>query len=156
MISKGKSHGYNWKYMNLDFCGEPGAKDINLGIIRIYMGFPDGASHKESAYNTGDPGLTPGPGRFPEERNSNLLQYSCLGNPMDRGDWQATVDGVAKSRTQLKWHSTQHRTYIYLLVFTTDINEQPGEEVHTARSGRAPLAEASVPLELGCEACDSL
>ena len=75
---------------------------------------------------------------------------------MDRGDWQATVDGVAKSRTQLKWHSTQHRTYIYLLVFTTDINEQPGEEVHTARSGRAPLAEASVPWELGCEACDSL
>ena len=37
MISKGKSHGYNWKYMNLDFCGEPGAKDVNLGIIKIYM-----------------------------------------------------------------------------------------------------------------------
>ena len=75
---------------------------------------------------------------------------------MDRGDWQATVDGVAKSRTQLKWLSTQHRTYIYLLVFTTDINEQPGEEVHKARSGSVPLAEASVPLELGREACDSL
>ena len=48
-----------------------------------------------------------------------------------------------------------HR-YIYLLVFTTDINEQPGEEVHKARSGSVPLAEASVPLELGREACDSL
>ena len=85
--------------MNLDFCGEPGAKDVNLGIIKIYMGFPGGASHKESAYNTGDPGLIPGPGRFLGERKSNPLQYSCLGNPMDREDWQATVHGVAKTET---------------------------------------------------------
>ena len=105
MIFKGKSHGYNWKYMNLDFCGEAGAKHINLGIIRIYMSFPGGASHKESAYNTGDPVLIPGSGRFPGESNSNPLPYSCLGNPMDRGDWQATVDGVAKSWAQLKWLS---------------------------------------------------
>ena len=61
-----------------------------------------------------------------------------------------------QSRTQLKWLSTQHRKYIYLPVFTMDINEQPGEEVHKARSGRVPLAEASVLLELGCEACNSL
>jgi len=40
-------------------------------------------------------------GRSPEEGNSNPLQYSCLENPMDRGAWQATLHGVAKSRTGL-------------------------------------------------------
>ena len=34
--------------------------------------------------------------QFPGERNDNPLQYSCLGNPMDRGAWQATVHGVAR------------------------------------------------------------
>ena len=40
-------------------------------------------------------------GRSPGEGNGNPLQYSCLGNPMDRGTWWATVQGVAKSRTRL-------------------------------------------------------
>ena len=46
--------------------------------------------------NTGDSrdmGLIPGAGRFPGEGNGSPLQYSCLGNPMDRGAWQATVHG---------------------------------------------------------------
>ena len=47
-------------------------------------------SGKESACNAGDMGLIPGLGRFPGEGNSNPLQYSCLGNPMDSGAWQAT------------------------------------------------------------------
>ena len=38
-------------------------------------------------------------GRFPGEGNGNPLQYSCLENPMDKGGWQATVHGVAKSQT---------------------------------------------------------
>ena len=42
-----------------------------------------------------DAGLIPGLGRSPGGGNGNLLQYSCLGNPMDRGTWQATVSGVA-------------------------------------------------------------
>ena len=46
-----------------------------------------------------DVGSIPGSGRSPEVGNSKLLQYSCLENPMDRGAWQATVHGVAKSRT---------------------------------------------------------
>ena len=41
-------------------------------------------------------GLIPGLGRSPGEGNGNPLQYSCLGNPMDRGDWRAIVHGVAK------------------------------------------------------------
>ena len=51
---------------------------------------------KNPPANAGDSGLIPGSRRCPGEGNGNLLQYSCLGNPMDRGDWQATVHGVAK------------------------------------------------------------
>ena len=40
--------------------------------------------------------MIPKSGRFPEEGHSNPLQYSCLGNPMDRGAWRAIVHGVAK------------------------------------------------------------
>ena len=60
------------------------------------MGFPGG---KESACNAGDPdnlGSIPGSGRYPGEENGNPLQYSCLGNPMDRGAWWSTVREVTK------------------------------------------------------------
>ena len=50
-----------------------------------------------NAVDTGDMGLIPGSGRSPGEGNGNPPQYSCLENPMDRGAWQATVHGVAKS-----------------------------------------------------------
>ena len=49
-----------------------------------------------NARDTGDVGLIPGLGRSPGEGNGNPLQYSCLGNSMDRGAWQAIVYGVAK------------------------------------------------------------
>ena len=42
-------------------------------------------------------GLNPGLGRSPAEGNNNLLQYFCLGNPMDKGDWWAAVHGIAES-----------------------------------------------------------
>ena len=54
--------------------------------------------------NAGDPGLIPGSGRSPGERNGYPLQCPCLENPMDRGAWQATVHGVTKSWT---WMSDQ-------------------------------------------------
>ena len=50
---------------------------------------------KPSAYNAGDPGSVPGSGRS-GEGNGNPLQYSWLGNPMDRGAWRATVHGIEK------------------------------------------------------------
>ena len=55
--------------------------------------FPGGLVGKESACNTGDPGSIPGWGRSPGERNGYPLQYSCLGNPLDKGAWWATVHG---------------------------------------------------------------
>ena len=53
-------------------------------------------SGRESACQAGDTGSIPGSGRSPGGRNSNPLQYSCLGNPMDRGAWRATVHEVTK------------------------------------------------------------
>ena len=61
------------------------------------MGFPGGSDAKESTCNAGDLGLIPGSERSPGEGNGNPLQYSCLGNPMDRGAWWATVHGVTKT-----------------------------------------------------------
>ena len=69
--------------------------------LQTLRGFP-GCSHgKESACNAGDLSLIPDLGRFPGEGSGNPLQYSCLEHSMDREVWQATVHGVAKSRTQL-------------------------------------------------------
>ena len=51
--------------------------------------------------NAGDAVSIPGSGRSPGEGNGNPLQYSCLGNPMDKGAWWAIVHTVAKSWTQL-------------------------------------------------------
>ena len=49
----------------------------------MYYCFPGGSEVKASASNAGDLGSIPGSGRYPGERNSNPLQYSCLENPMD-------------------------------------------------------------------------
>ena len=54
---------------------------------------------KNSSANAGDVGSVPGLGRSPAEGNGSPLQYSCLGNPMDRGAWWATVHGVTESDT---------------------------------------------------------
>ena len=64
-----------------------------------HQGFPGGSDSKESTFDEGDLGLIPGSGRSSGEGNGYPLQYSCLGNPVDRGAWWATVHGVAKSQT---------------------------------------------------------
>ena len=51
---------------------------------------------QETTCNIGDQGSIPGSRKSPGEGNGNPLQYSYLGNPMDRGAWQATVHGVAR------------------------------------------------------------
>ena len=55
-----------------------------------------------------DPGLIPGSGRSTGEGNGNPIQYSCLGNPMDKGAWRAIDHGVTKSQPRLKRLSAQH------------------------------------------------
>ena len=63
--------------------------------------FPGGSDGKESACDVGDLGSTSGSGRSPGEENGYPLQVSCLGNPMDRGAWQATVH--RSQRVQYDW-----------------------------------------------------
>ena len=65
------------------------------------MGFPSGSVVKNSSASIGDMGAIPGSGRSPGGGYGNPLQYSCLGNPMDRGAWRATVHEIVKSQTQL-------------------------------------------------------
>jgi len=72
------------------------------------MGFPGASVIKILPVNIGDTGDTvsiPGLGRSPGGGNGNPLQYSCLDNPMNRGAWQATVHGVAKSQIWLSTHA---------------------------------------------------
>ena len=67
---------------------------------------------KNPPTNAGDvrnTGSNPPPGRSPGRGHGNPFQYSCLENPMDRGDWRATVHGVTKSQAQLKQLSTHTR-----------------------------------------------
>ena len=62
---------------------------------------PGGSVVKNPSANGGDVDLIPGSGRSPGEGNGNPIQYSCLGNPMDRGAWWATIHEVAKSQIWL-------------------------------------------------------
>ena len=62
------------------------------------MSFPGGSLVKNPPANAGDVSSVLGSGRSPGEENGNSLQYSCLGNPIDRGVWWATVHGVGKSQ----------------------------------------------------------
>ena len=67
-------------------------------MFLIFVSFRDdlsgGSVVKNLPANAGDVGSILGSGRSPGEGNGNPLQYSCLGNPMDRGAWWATVPGV--------------------------------------------------------------
>ena len=64
-------------------------------------GFQGGSVVKNLPANAGDANSILGLGRSPGEENGNLFQNSCLANPMDRGAWQATVRGVARTQTEL-------------------------------------------------------
>ena len=68
-------------------------------LLALREGFPGGSLLKDPPVKARDSGLILGLGRSPGGGNGNPLQYSCLGNSMDRGAWRDTVHGVAKSHT---------------------------------------------------------
>ena len=81
---------------------------------RMTLGLPRWFSGKESAYPCRRHRFIPGSGRSPGKGNGNPLLYSCLGNPIDRGAWRATVHEAAKNRTRLStWTCTQARTMTF-------------------------------------------
>ena len=91
---------------------EPSGKPPNWNLIFRYLGLR--YTHTQAsqvmlvvknppakARDSRDLGSMCGPGRSPGGGHGNPLQYSCLGSPLDRGAWQATVHRVTKSRTRL-------------------------------------------------------
>ena len=65
------------------------------------LGFHDSSDNKEPAHNVEDTDSIPGVRKIPWDGNGNTLQYSCLGNPVDRGACWAIVHDLAKSQTWL-------------------------------------------------------
>ena len=82
------------------------------------MGFPGGSVGKNPPADAGNRGPIPGWGRSPEGGNGNPLQYSCLGNPTDRGAWWATVHGVTKSQTRLRLKNNNNKNAILRVLFS--------------------------------------
>ena len=76
-----------------------------------------------NAGDSGDVGSIPGSGRSPGGGNDNPLQYSCLGNPMDRGAWWAAFHGATKSWTQLSMHAmTTDKTLVHFWILGLSAN----------------------------------
>ena len=99
-------------FLSVDYVSVPcWAPAISMNL-HIYMGFPRGSVGKESTCSAGHPGSIPGSGRSPGGGHGNLLQYSCLKNPMDRGAWWAAVHGASKE----SYSSEQPSTHIYMLL----------------------------------------
>ena len=85
-----------------------------LICCKIYQShFPGDLDSEESACNTDS---IPGWGRSSREGNGNPLQYSCLGNPLDRGAWRAALHGFAKSWTRLNNWTQQQWWLIHFVV----------------------------------------
>ena len=93
------------------FCSLEFSRAGTLRGARVHTGFPGGSGGKVCVCNAGDLCLTPASGRSPRDGNGYPVQYSCLDNPMEKGAWQAIVDGVTNSQTRL---STQYTHRVLL------------------------------------------
>ena len=91
--------------------------NIYNGIL-ITWGFLGSSLVKNLPANAGERGLIPGLERCLGEGNGNPLQYSCLGNPLDRRPWHATVHGVTNSWIQLNnWACTQELIPLFAVMW---------------------------------------
>ena len=75
----------------------------NTPLVNNSWGFSGGSVVKNLSASAGDVSSIPGREDSPGEGNGYLLQYSCLGNPMDRGAWRATIHGVSHKESEMKW-----------------------------------------------------
>ena len=98
----------NFSVLHKDSC----QKSLQALLFSIPpLDVPCSSVGKESAFNSGDPGLIAGSGRSRGEGHGNPLQYSCLENPRDRGAWQTTVHGVSRDRHDL---ATKPPLFLYV------------------------------------------
>ena len=84
---------------------------FKIVVLLFTWSFPGSLVVKNPSTNEEDAVSIPGSGRSPGEGNGNPLQYSCMENPMDGEAWQATVHGVAKSRTRLSDFTSRYNEY---------------------------------------------
>ena len=96
---------------------------MNINRVLIW-GFPGGSVVKNLPANAGDSGAIPGHRRSPVGGKGNPLQYSCLGNPVDRGAWWAAVYGFAQSWTRLKQLSSSNSS-VYMFILTAECIRAP-------------------------------
>ena len=92
----------------------------------LVTGFPGGSVVKNLLASAGELGSIPGSGWSPGGGNDNPLQYSCLGNPMDKGAWWATVHGVAESWTWLSKWTTATTSCYWGVFFITAFQSERG------------------------------
>ena len=90
-----------------DLRAEHQQQQINTCYL-IFKGFPAGSAVENLPTRAGDFSSITGSERSPKEENSRPSQYSCLGNPMDRGIWWATVHGIPENQTCLSNGACMH------------------------------------------------
>ena len=95
------------------------SKDYTSSFIRLLWGFPCGSVTKNlpALQEAEDMDSIPGLGGSPGGWNGNPLQYSCQENPMDKGAWQSTVNGVTKSQTKLSNWVHTHKVIVRIIQF---------------------------------------
>ena len=110
MLPQNRSGQYGWRRWILAtwLCIVYSSQvDGFIQTVKYQVGFPDGSVVKNTPTNAGDTISIPGWGRSPRRGNGNPCQYSCLGNPMDRGVWQATFHGVSKELDKTEYAKYQ-------------------------------------------------
>ena len=113
------------------------------------MGFPGGSDHKESAWNA-DLGSIPGSERYSGEGNGYPLQYSCLGNPMDRGAFWAIVPRGCRVRHDwacARTHTHTH-THTFSLLYRWEAEVQRGQVTSWLRSHSPNCMEPGTAFRL--------
>ena len=110
--------------------------------LQLYEGFPCGSASKESTCNAGDPGSISVSGRSPGEGHGNLLQYSCLEKPMDRGAWWTIVYEVAESEETEQRHFHFPTLFFQIAHSSLDIDIQSPSQEYGERN--------DTPLQYSC------
>ena len=128
MTKKYKDFSSHWKFSSSDTEARISFSQVPVGLSSLgvwkhdsKLGFPGGSvvkNTKNMPTNAGDAGSITVSGRSPGGENGNPLQYSCLGNPMDRGAWWATIHAVTEASLNLS-------------ISLTPLNHKRGLETHT-------------------------
>ena len=128
----------NWNHDLFYSLDNPEKRWLLIEADKVIESFPGGSDDKESTCNVGDQGLIPVLGKYSEEENGYLLQYSYLEKFSDRGTWWAIVYGVSKSWTPIKppIHQFLNRSVLSVLCasYLWYLNQQISGEMGTSVS----------------------